>query len=65
MACATAHAADFISTAARGRGSVVENTQAVDFMMRNIMDTAVLVSVFYNSADRTKTMSRTGGFRWR
>jgi hypothetical protein len=49
---------------ARGRGNGVGNTQGVNFLMRNIVDTAVLVSMFYHSPDRTKTMSKTRGFRW-
>jgi len=41
---------------ARGRGNVIENVRAVNFVMRNIVDTAVLVSMFYTSADRNKAM---------
>jgi glycosyl hydrolase family 28 len=41
---------------ARGRGNIVENVRAVNFVMRNIVDTAVLVSMFYTSADRNKAM---------
>lgn len=40
---------------ARGRGNVVENIRAVNFVMRNILDTAVFVSMFYDNSERGKT----------
>ena len=44
----------YIKTA-RGRGSVIENIQAVNFAMRNIENTAVAVNMFYSPADRERT----------
>ena len=44
----------YIKTA-RGRGSVIENIQAVNFAMRNIENTAVAVNMFYSPADRERS----------
>jgi polygalacturonase len=38
---------------ARGRGNVVENVSAVNVVMRNLEDTGIIVSMFYEDEDRT------------
>jgi polygalacturonase len=38
---------------ARGRGNVVENVSAVNVVMRNLEDTGVIFSMFYEDEDRT------------
>jgi polygalacturonase len=38
---------------ARGRGSVVENVSAVNVVMRNLEETGIVVSMFYEDEDRT------------
>jgi polygalacturonase len=51
---------------ARGRGNVVENISAVNFVMRNIRDTAVVVSMLYEDQDRNSAQpvdERTPTFR--
>jgi hypothetical protein len=37
---------------ARGRGSFVENVEAVNFVMRDITDAAIFVGMFYDNGDR-------------
>jgi len=37
---------------ARGRGNVVENVSAVNVVMRNLEDTGIVVSMFYEDEDR-------------
>ncbi len=38
---------------ARGRGNVVENVSATNFVMRGILDTGVVIGMFYEDEDRT------------
>jgi glycosyl hydrolase family 28/pectate lyase-like protein len=38
---------------ARGRGSVVENVSAVNVVMRNLEETGIVISMFYEDEDRT------------
>ena len=38
---------------ARGRGNVVENVSAVNVVMRNLEETGVILSMFYEDEDRT------------
>ena len=38
---------------ARGRGNVVENVSAVNVVMRNLEETGIVVSMFYEDDDRT------------
>lgn len=38
---------------ARGRGNVVENVSAVNVVMRNLEDTGIIFSMFYEDEDRT------------
>jgi hypothetical protein len=41
---------------ARGRGSYVENVEAVNFVMRGIIDAAIFVGMFYDNGDRTHAL---------
>ena len=38
---------------ARGRGNVVENVSAVNVVMRNLEDTGIVISMFYEDEDRS------------
>src|SRR5579859_535020 len=40
---------------ARGRGNVIEDIRVTNFICRNLVDTGIVISMFYNKSDRAKT----------